>query len=274
MSTQSQFGSRRLLLRGLAHAWGLRQVLSGMDLELKAGRILALVGPSGCGKTTLMHLAAGLLPLQKGHREMGFREPAMLFQQPRLLPWMDARDNIALALKARGMGRTERHRRASTVARAMGLDERELRQHPAELSGGMLSRVAMARAMALDPDLLMLDEPFGALDVGLKSQLYRLLLEQRERLGLAVLMITHDLMEAVRLADEVWVMAANPGRIVHRHVPAVPALQRDDAQVYAWTASLLQLSAVKRSFGLQEDELVPSEPEGDAPPHKLARLSC
>ncbi|HEX6734084.1 MAG TPA: ATP-binding cassette domain-containing protein [Azonexus sp.] len=239
-----------LHIANLAHAYALRPVLDGIDLELPAGSTLALVGPSGCGKTTLLHLCAGLLAVQSGQLENGFRRPAVMFQQPRLLPWKTTRDNIALGLKALGVPAGERAARATAMGRSVGLDELALSQFPHALSGGMQSRAALARALALAPDLLLMDEPFSALDIGLKGQLHRLLLDHQAEHGLAVLMITHDLMEAVRLADTILVMAADPGRIVHRVDLATPARRRGDAEVYRTTAELLQQPAVCASFGL------------------------
>ncbi len=242
--------TRALAIRGLDHAYALRSVLEGIDLDLPAGRTVALVGPSGCGKTTLLHLCAGLLTVQNGTLANGFLRPAVMFQQPRLLPWKTTRDNIALGLKALGVPAGERRARAEAMARSVGLDELALGQFPNALSGGMQSRAALARALALGPDLLLMDEPFSALDIGLKAQLHRLLLDHQAEHGLAVLMITHDLMEAVRLADTILVMAADPGRIVFRAELPVPARRRSEAEVYRSTAELLRQPAVCASFGL------------------------
>lgn len=242
---------RSLQIHGLAHAYALRSVLDGIDLDLPAGHTVALVGSSGCGKTTLLHLCAGLLTVQKGTLENGFLRPAVMFQQPRLLPWKTTRDNIALGLKALGVPAGECFARAGAMGRSVGLDDLALGQFPQALSGGMQSRAALARALALGPDLLLMDEPFSALDIGLKTQLHRLLLDHQAEHGLAVLMITHDLMEAVRLADTLLVMAAEPGRIVHRVALTTPARQRGDAEVYQTTARLLQHPAVCASFGLE-----------------------
>jgi len=239
-----------LKLSGVGHAYALKTVLEEIELALPAGRILALVGPSGCGKTTLLHLAAGLLTLQTGTLHNGFARPALMFQQPRLLPWKSVRDNIALGLKAGGIARNECLARAQTMGATVGLDNAALDQFPHQLSGGMQSRAALARALVLEPDLLLMDEPFSALDIGLKAQLHGLLLEHQAARKVAVMMITHDLMEAVRLADTILVMAAEPGRIVHRFELDEPAALRDDDVVHATTARLLHVSVVRACFGL------------------------
>ena len=239
-----------LRLSGVSHAYGLRRVLEDIDLELAPRRAVALVGPSGCGKTTLLHLCAGLLTLKSGRIDNAFRRPAMMFQQPRLPPWKTAADNIALGLKAMGLCRRERQARVRAVGRIVELDADALSRFPHQLSGGMQSRVALARALVLEPDLLLLDEPFSALDIGLKAQLHDRLLREQARLGLAMLMITHDPTEAVRLADTVLVMNAEPGRIAHRLDQVVPALGRDDAQVHRATALLLGTPGVRACFGL------------------------
>lgn len=234
----------------LSHAYGLRTVLNGVGMTLEAGRSLALVGPSGCGKTTLLHLCAGLLALQDGVLENGFAQTSIMFQQPRLLPWKTTRDNIVLGLKALGADCAERLAQAEAMAQAVGLDSVALEQFPHQLSGGMQSRVALLRALVVQPQLLLMDEPFSALDIGLRAQLHRLLLDYQRANAVAVLMITHDLMEAVRLADTLMVMAADPGRIVHVFELELPALERDEAYVHHQTARLLAEPAVRDSFGL------------------------
>ncbi len=239
-----------LEVRGLGHKFALQTILEAIDLDVTSGEVVALVGPSGCGKTTLLHLCAGLMPVRTGQIISSFNNPACMFQQPRLLPWKSTLDNIALGLKAAGTGRDERTRRARMLGLQTGLAHEDLGKFPHQLSGGMQSRVALARALAIMPDLLLLDEPFSALDIGLKAELYALLLHHLNTCSLGVLMITHDLMEAIRLSDTILVMAPSPGRIVHRFRIDLPAMQRDDAFVYKMTAELLQDSTVRASFGL------------------------
>jgi NitT/TauT family transport system ATP-binding protein len=240
-----------LLLQDVRHSYALTEVLGGVGLALAPGRVLALVGPSGCGKTTLLHLCAGLLDLQEGRLDNAFANPGADVPAAAPAALADHADNIALGLRARGMARAEWQRCAPTPwAPCWGWTPTALAAYPHQLSGGMQSRAALARALVLEPDLLLMDEPFAALDIGLKAQLHRLLLRHQREKGTAVLMITHDLMEAVRLADTVLVMAAGPGRIVHQHSPQAPALARTDAMVYHDTAELLRVPAVRAAFGL------------------------
>lgn len=243
-----------LRLSGVGHAFGPRAVLEGVDLAVSRGQTVALVGPSGCGKTTLLHLVAGLLPLREGRIANRFASVACMFQQPRLLPWKTARENVALGLKARGVARGERTRRADELGQRLGLSAEDMAKFPHELSGGMQSRVALARALVLDPQLLLLDEPFVSLDIGLKAELYALLAEHQASRGMAVLMITHDLMEAVRLSNRILVMVADPGRIARRLVLRGDPARRDDDWVYRSTAALLRDEVVRLSFGLQKTQ--------------------
>ena len=241
---------KALRITGLSHRFVRTEILADIDLAVRPSESVALVGPSGCGKTTLLNLCAGLLHPSEGRIDNRFATTAYVFQQPRLLPWLRAGTNIALGLKARGAGRVERRQRARELGQQLGLAPSDLEKYPHELSGGMQSRVALARALAVEPDLLLLDEPFSALDVGLKAELYALLLQQPREHGTGVLMITHDLMEAVRLVSRILVMAPKPGRIVHRQVLDLPPERRDDDYVYHTTGALMQTHAVRTSFGL------------------------
>ncbi len=260
----------QLEIRHLTHRYALEDVLRDVNLDLYAGETLALVGPSGCGKSTLLHIIAGLLTPTQGQVQSGFRGLGCIFQQPRLMPWKDALGNIALGLKALGVPGHRRRIQATQLALRLGLAEADLGKYPHALSGGMQSRVALARALVTQPDLLLMDEPFAALDVGLKHELYGLLREQVALRGTAVLMITHDLMEAVRLADRIVVMAPQPGRVLRSFMVPLPQEERSEAWIYERTARLVQMPDVRESFGLPP--LPPAPPSASADgAHEAAR---
>lgn len=259
----------QLHIRHLTHRYALTDVLQNVSLDLHAGETLALVGPSGCGKSTLLHIVAGLLTPAEGEVQSGFRGLGCMFQQPRLMPWKNTLDNIALGLKALGVPGVSRRVQAAQLALRLGLAEQDWHKYPHELSGGMQSRVALARALATQPDLLLMDEPFAALDVGLKHELYGLLREQVAQRGTAVLMITHDLMEAVRLADRIVVMTAQPGRVLRAFRVALPQAQRSEAWIYDRTAHLMQMQDVRASFGMP-----PLPPADEAATVSSAAIRC
>ena len=179
-----------LELTNISHSYDDLKVLEDFSLTLAPGEKIALMGPSGCGKTTVLRIALGLLPPTGGTVKSGFRRSAAVFQEPRLLPWRTALENVALVL---GDGKAS-FPRAMTALEQMELGE-AAGKYPRELSGGMQQRVAIARALATDPDLLILDEPFKGLDEALRERI----LEAVARRDAAVLLVTHDEWEAKAL---------------------------------------------------------------------------
>jgi NitT/TauT family transport system ATP-binding protein len=216
----------------LAFAYGPEPVLEHVSMTVPRGRVGVVVGPSGCGKSTLLALLGGMMVADSGRIEHAFRHPAFVFQDPCLLPWRNARDNIAFGLKAQTMSRGERRARAEALLDTVGLSAADGTKYPHELSGGMRQRVALARALAVEPDFLLLDEPFNALDMDLRRQMQELVRRLIDERHLTALMVTHDLAEAVLLADRVVLMSAKPSRVVACHDIDRPFAERDDAFVY------------------------------------------
>lgn len=228
-----------LTIRGLAHAYDGRAVLAGINLDVAQGEIVCVIGPSGAGKSTLLTLAAGLMAPTSGTISGAISRPGFVFQDPALLPWRTARANVAFALKATSMPRVARDAAASAMLSRLGLDAADQAKYPRALSGGMRRRVALARALVIEPDMLFLDEAFSALDVGRSRQLQTLVRAEIAARALTALIVTHDLAEAVRLADRIVVLAGQPGRIVAEHLVTLASRARDDAAIAAEIARLM-----------------------------------
>lgn len=188
--------------------------LEGIDMELRDGEIVALLGPSGCGKSTFLRIAAGLLQPVAGslERREDARRPGYVFQSPALLPWRTVRENVELPLQIVGKGRKERRERAGDLLHMVGLADVSSK-YPAQLSGGMRMRVSIARALSDHPRLLLLDEPFAALDDLTRCRLQEELLRLRQIEGFAALFVTHNVSEAVFVSDRVLCLTSRPGGI-------------------------------------------------------------
>jgi NitT/TauT family transport system ATP-binding protein len=194
--------------------------LSDVSLDIPDKQFLAIVGPSGCGKTTLLRLAAGLEMPSSGTVRVGGRpvngpggDRAVVFQQFALFPWKTVRDNIAFGLKCKGVPRARRHELALKYLELMGMSGTQ-DSYPHQLSGGMQQRVAIARSYAIEPQVLLMDEPFGSLDAQTRTLMQEELIRISRVNPRTVLFITHSVEEAVYLADRVVVLGRNPGRIL------------------------------------------------------------
>lgn len=226
----------------VTHRFGDLEALGPIDLAVRRGSFVAVVGPSGCGKSTLLRLIAGLIISTDGTLKVDDAivtgpDPrrGMVFQQPALFPWLDVAANVRFGLDERGVPRAEGERRVRQWLDAVAIAE-FASARPATLSGGMAQRAALARALAPEPDLLLLDEPFGALDQLTRREMQVLLEQVRHRTAATVILVTHDVEEAIFLADRVAVMSPRPGHIVADI--AVPFEHPRDANARLSTAFL------------------------------------
>ncbi len=243
-----------LSLSQITHKYMFDNVVEDISLNITKGEVVSLVGPSGCGKTTLLSICAGLLDPSEGKIKNEFDCTSMVFQEDRLLPWRKAWQNIAMGLKARGIGRFQQRTAAEKMAQRLRLTPDDLEKYPDELSGGMRQRVAIGRALAISPDLLLLDEPFSALDIGLRRELQDLVMEQIRDNDLTAVFITHDLLEAVRISSRLLVFKPEPGRIIREIKIDMPFEQRTDSFVYQRVGQLLEENDVRNAFDLMNEE--------------------
>ena len=213
---------------------GAVAALTPVDLEVKAGEFLVIIGPSGCGKTTLLRMIGGLLSPSTGQLSLtpgedGRTTTGFVFQQANLLPWLTVEENVALPLRLKNVKRDARRAVAEELCVRVGLGQ-FVKSLPRELSGGMQQRASIARALADDPSLLLMDEPFGALDALTRSRMNG----ELERLwlmsGATVVLVTHSISEAIILADRVVVMSARPGRIMSITEVNFPRPRRKDIE--------------------------------------------
>ena len=200
--------------------------LDAFSLDIAAGEFVCLVGASGCGKSTLLNIVAGLDTPTRGTVDIGGRRTALMVQEGELFPWLTARGTIDLALKLRG--ESNRHARQLRAQELLNLvrmgDAGDRRPH--QLSGGMRQRISLARAFAQDADILLMDEPFGALDAMTRDVLHDELERIWNATGLSVLFVTHNVREAVRLGDRVLLLASRPGRVLQEYPIDIPRPRR------------------------------------------------
>jgi NitT/TauT family transport system ATP-binding protein len=225
----SETQTPKLSVRNLRKAFRLRgtaagdadflQVLGDVSFDVRQGEVVSLIGESGCGKTTLLRIIQGLARhdagsvLVDGRAVNGpGRDRGFVFQQASLLPWRTARANVEFGLELQGMSKADMHRRSTELLQLVGLAH-AANQYPHELSGGMQQRIGLARALAIDPAILLMDEPFSALDAQTREVLQAELIRIHTETAKTTLFVTHDLDEAIYISDRVVVLAAKPGRV-------------------------------------------------------------
>lgn len=224
--------SSLLALKGVDKVFsGPVVALQGLDLEVREGDFLSLLGPSGCGKSTALRLIAGLMHPTAGRIEWsqakGAEDLGVVFQEPTLMPWATVEDNVFLPLRLRGARKAAVQDQIHETLALVGLD-RFAKSYPRELSGGMKMRVSIARALVTRPKLLLMDEPFAALDEITRFKLNNDLLEMKAAIECTVIFVTHSVFESVFLSDRIVIMAARPGRVI-REVAVDTPYPRDEA---------------------------------------------
>jgi NitT/TauT family transport system ATP-binding protein len=212
-------------LRDISISYGGGEpVLEGASLDVENGKFVSLVGPSGSGKSSLLRAAIGLQKPLAGTVELGFKRPdvGILFQDDALLPWKTARENVALGLVFNGMKREQALREADAALAKMGLQGFENR-YPRHISGGQRKRVAIAQVLALKPKLLFMDEPFASLDAIVRARVVQDVVQLVEREGISVLLVTHDLGEAISLSDTIYLLSQGPrAHIIQKYEVPIP----------------------------------------------------
>ena len=261
----------KLEIRDLTVSYDTGVVLNDLSLNMEEGEFLSLLGPSGCGKTTLMKAVAGILPVEKGTITLDGeditglpihkRGTVIVFQDMRLFPHMTVADNVAFPLKMQGVDKKKRLERAHDLLEKVQMEGYENRL-PSVLSGGQQQRVALARALASQPKLLLLDEPFSALDENLREDMRRLVLELRRAFGMTVLLVTHDREEALSMSDRVAVMFG--GKLLQTGTPRQVYARPVSRQVADYFGDCIYLPRQEGVLLLRPAALQPETP-GDYP---------
>ena len=232
----------KIVVENISFSFENNKILNNISFTLDKGDILSLLGQSGCGKTTILQICAKLLKQSKGTINNSFIKSSFVFQEHRLLPWQNVIENISLSLKDSDFTKKEIIQKSQKMALTLGLNKNDFEKYPKNLSGGMKSRVSFARALVTQPSLLFLDEPFSALDIGLKKEIYKILIDKVENKELGILFITHDLMESVQLSNQVLILKqdANGSKITNRYNFDIKFNKRDDEFIYS---NMIKLSS-------------------------------
>ncbi len=223
-----------LKVNNISHSFDDTKILDDISFTLNQGEIISILGASGCGKTTILQICANILKQTNGDITNSFKSSSFVFQEPRLLPWQNAIENISLPLKELNLTKNEMYKKAKDIALKLGLNEKDFKKYPKDLSGGMKQRISLARALVVKPNVLFLDEPFSALDIGLKKDIFNILTTLIKEQKLSILFITHDLLEAVKLSDEVIIFKSfdTGSKIINNYTFTTTFSKRDNEFIY------------------------------------------
>jgi NitT/TauT family transport system ATP-binding protein len=254
--------SLRGVSKAFGHGGGAVVALEGINLDVARGEFVCLVGASGCGKSTSLNLIAGLDRPTIGDVTVHGRT-ALMFQEAALFPWLTVRDNVALPMRLAGTGRAARHRRADELLEQVHLGGQGGRR-PHELSGGMRQRAALARALAQDVEILLMDEPFGALDAMTRDLLHDELEQVWSTTGLTIVFVTHNVREAARLSDRIVLLTSLPGKVADEFPVAIDRPRRiDSPEVMGLAASVTD--RLRAEVRRHSDDMAMEHSHGDEP---------
>ncbi|BDG04017.1 ABC transporter ATP-binding protein [Anaeromyxobacter oryzae] len=283
---RARLGPPKIDVSRVGHRFANLVALQDVNVSVHPGEFVCLVGPSGCGKTTLLYALAGHISPSGGHISVDgvqVRGPGpdrlLVFQEPALFPWLTVRQNLVFALRARGRSRGDADERARAYVRLVHLEGFE-ETLPHQLSGGMRMRVQLARALAMDPAVLLMDEPFAALDAQTRSHMHELLQRIWLRDRKTVVFVTHDVREALLLGDRVVVMAARPGRVLQDLEVHLPRPRDPDDPALVEMSRRIR-DELRRAEEAGEARTAPAEapdarpgPDGDLPPRPAAPVGA
>ncbi|MFV0480484.1 MAG: ATP-binding cassette domain-containing protein [Campylobacteraceae bacterium] len=238
----------KLEVKNLSHRFGYEYTLLDISFTLHEGECISVIGPSGGGKSTLLRLCSGLEDVQEGSVKNSFKTKSIAFQDVRLFPWKNVVDNISLGLINSSFTCKGKMELSKQIALDFGLKEEDFLKYPKDLSGGMSSRVSLARALVNKPKLLFLDEPFGALDIGIKKELIEILKKYLRENNAAMFFITHDISEAVKLSDRILLLKAEPGMVAKEFILNTKKEDRDEEFVLLFTQKMLSDATLIKTF--------------------------